>query len=347
MKHKLGNMQCLVAHFDGNGDPQPACRQCSLCYQWIAHGKVNDECPGHKATGPLIFSFSADPAALCSTPTGRKQEVMENQAEVVEQEPKLQQVREKVTAIRSMQHGTERENAFRALHEDLDRIEKELTAPASSPDPDTIMIQHGKFSQSGEPITNTINLQAMNGTALVLHVKDGDIELAFSDPDDTTLALGKFWKGGERVNGDIEIVDPEGDMMLFGIVQGVLTDGPRYSQERQNLTMTPVPTAEQVAAKEAARVADLNKNTTDRAIAEAQQGPNMIGAASTGGAELRKAPSTAAPIPISGNIAHATSEGDTPPIKVPDGIYTGNSIEQANPEQATKQVDVPKTDQAR
>ena len=44
MTHKLSNIFCLVAHFDKNGNPLPACRKCLRCGEWIAHEKQKGDC---------------------------------------------------------------------------------------------------------------------------------------------------------------------------------------------------------------------------------------------------------------------------------------------------------------
>jgi hypothetical protein len=46
MKHKLTSLQCLVAHCDKNGNTLPACRICDVCWEYVAHDEVDNECPG-------------------------------------------------------------------------------------------------------------------------------------------------------------------------------------------------------------------------------------------------------------------------------------------------------------
>jgi hypothetical protein len=48
MKHKLTNWMCLVAHSDKDGNALPPCRRCDVCWEYIAHDKHDEECPGPK-----------------------------------------------------------------------------------------------------------------------------------------------------------------------------------------------------------------------------------------------------------------------------------------------------------
>jgi len=45
MEHKLGQMQCCVAHFDERGNPLPACIKCLVCGEWVEY-PYNSECKG-------------------------------------------------------------------------------------------------------------------------------------------------------------------------------------------------------------------------------------------------------------------------------------------------------------
>ena len=44
MKHKDSYMRCLVAHYDKEGNPLPACMLCANCGEWIAYDEYDSEC---------------------------------------------------------------------------------------------------------------------------------------------------------------------------------------------------------------------------------------------------------------------------------------------------------------
>lgn len=43
MKHKLTNEECLVIHFDNEGNVLPSCRTCRRCKEWIPY-PYDSEC---------------------------------------------------------------------------------------------------------------------------------------------------------------------------------------------------------------------------------------------------------------------------------------------------------------
>jgi len=48
MKHVLTNYTCLVSHQDKDGNFLPPCRKCDVCWEWVAHDKQDEDCPGPK-----------------------------------------------------------------------------------------------------------------------------------------------------------------------------------------------------------------------------------------------------------------------------------------------------------
>ncbi len=46
MKHQDSHIQCLVGHFDKDGNVLPQCIHCSVCHQWIRPQDMNKECAG-------------------------------------------------------------------------------------------------------------------------------------------------------------------------------------------------------------------------------------------------------------------------------------------------------------